>query len=62
MDLESIVLSEKVRQRKTLCDFTYMWNLKKQMNRPNRNGLTESKLAVARGERSEGLGEIHKAD
>ena len=28
MDLESIVLSEKVRQRKTLCDFTYMWNLK----------------------------------
>ena len=45
-----------------LCDFTYMWNLKKQMNRPNRNGLTESKLAVARGERSEGLGEIHKAD
>ena len=32
MDLESIVLSEKVRQRKALCDFTYMWILKKSTN------------------------------
>ena len=32
------------------------------MNRHNRNVLTESKLAVARGERSEEVGEIHKVD
>ena len=33
MDLEIIILSE-VRERKILCDITYMWNLKNmiQMN------------------------------
>ena len=54
MDLESIVLSEKVRQRKTLCDFTYMWNLKKINKLVNKKGAytdVEHKLRVTSRER-----------
>ena len=30
MDTDSILLSKTVRERQMLCDFTYIWNLKKQ--------------------------------
>ena len=46
-----------------LWDFTYMGNQKtKQMNKRNRNRLTESKLAVAGRDESGGLGEISEGD
>ena len=30
MDLETVILSEKVRQRQISCDIAYMWNLRKK--------------------------------
>ena len=39
MDLEIIILSE-VRERKTSCDITYVWNLKKDTNK--RIGITDT--------------------
>ena len=53
MGLESIMLSEEVRERQIPCDFTCIWNLKKQMNKQikSRVGLvnTENKLMVVKG-------------
>ena len=46
IDLESIVLSE-IRQNQRLCNFTYLWNLKKQTNQTKLIG-TEKRLMVAR--------------
>ena len=41
-----------VRERQTLHDFPYIWNLKKQNTQENRKRLTdtENKWVVARGE------------
>ena len=42
MDLEIVILREKVRQRQISCDSAYMWNLKKkrkQSDLQNRNKL-----------------------
>ena len=30
MDLEAVILNEKVRQRQISCDIDYMWNLRKK--------------------------------
>ena len=54
LDMEIIILSE-VRQRQTLYDSAYMWNLKKMIQISllrNRNKLTdlENELMVTRGE------------
>ena len=47
-----LCLVKSVREGKMSCDFTYMWTLKKQMNKQNRNRPpdTENILTVARGE------------
>lgn len=49
--------TKSVRERQILCDFTYMWNLRKKMNKhnKNRNRLidTENNLSVVAGRRLE---------
>ena len=37
-------------ERQMQCIFTYMWNLKHNTNKHNRNRLTENKLVVTRDE------------
>ena len=56
-DLEDIMLSKPVRERKTPYDFTYLWNLKNNINKQNRSRLiaTENRLTVFRGE---GVGQL----
>ena len=61
MDLEGIMLNEKVRERQILYDFTYMWDLKtKQMNKHKIEKMrliyTENKLVMAA--KGKGVGEI----
>ena len=53
-DLENIILGE-VRQRQTLYDITYTWNLKNQMNesihKPETDSDQENKLMVTKEEK-----------
>ena len=52
MDLEDIILSEVSGERQVPYNFTYMWSLKNNINKQNRNRLidTEDRLMVARRE------------
>ena len=58
MDLEDIILSEVSGERQVPYNFTYMWSLKNNINKQNRNRLidTEDRLMVARREGGQGLG------
>ena len=62
MDMEGIQPSA-VSQRETYA-FTSMWNLTKQMNKQNRNRLTdtENRRVAARGKRSEAMSETGEGD
>ena len=58
MYLENIMLSELVRQRQTLCDVTYVWNLRNNTEEcmwQNKNRLTDTdkKLVVTTWKREQ---------
>ena len=59
IDLEGIMLSKPVRERQIPYNFTYMWNVKNDINKQNRNRLidTENRLMVSEGNGVGGLGE-----
>ena len=70
MDLQGIMLSEVSQKMTVLCDFTYMWNLKKTKKQQNKTDEqtkqkqlidTGKKLLVTR-EESEAVDEIGEGD
>lgn len=60
MTQKVLITLNEINQRKILYDFTYMYNLKNNMNTQNKTETysdTKNKLEVARGEES-GINEI----